>query len=116
VNESAARLLDLVLAKREARLKSKAGVTPAFDLDAMQVVSTNGLIPECAMSVQRDFDGGEFSLFTPEASCACFFEAAQDPSLLTDPPAEWAEQCPICDTKGDCDGDAACRRGYCEAN
>lgn len=114
VSERAALLLDVVRAQKVTRIKSGAGVSPAFDLDAMEIVATNGLIPECAMGVQREYDGGELSLYTPAASCACFFEAVQDPSLLTDPPTTWAAACPVCETTSDCSGSAVCRRGFCE--
>ncbi len=113
-NPLAERLLDLVLARKETRLVSQDGISPAFDLDAMQIVATNGLIPECAMGVKRAFDGGELSLFSPEESCACFFEAVQDASLFDSPPAEWAATCPDCESTADCEGDAVCRRGFCE--
>jgi hypothetical protein len=116
INPLAQRLVDLVLAKQVTRLKSAAGVSPAFDMDAMEVVAPNGLIPECAMGVQRDHDGGDLSLFTPTESCACFYEAVQDPSLVSNPPADFAAKCPVCQTPADCSGTAVCRRGYCEVN
>lgn len=116
LNPQTARVLDMILSHQPVRLVSRAGVEPAFDLDSMQLVATAGLVPECAMSVSREFDGGELSLFTPEAPCGCFYETVQDPSLVEDPPDEWAERCAVCEDDEDCADDGVCRRGYCEVH
>jgi hypothetical protein len=113
VNPSAARLLDIVTGARETRLVSAVGVAPAFDLDGLSVVATNGLVPECAMTVQRERDGGDLSLYAPNAPCGCFFETVQDPSLLTNPPEAWQQECKACTSTVEC-GDGVCRRGFCE--
>lgn len=111
---NAERLLAIVSGKVPTRLVSAAEVEPAFDMDALAVIATAGLVPECAMSVSRERDGGELSLYEPETPCGCFFETVQDPSLLTDPPSEWAEQCPSCSGDDDCEN-GECQRGFCEA-
>jgi hypothetical protein len=114
IKPNAARLLSLVTGNSETRLVSAAGVTPAFDVDALAVVAAAGLVPECAMTVEREFDGGDLSLYEAESPCGCFYETVQDPSLLTDPPEAWSDRCVACDPDNDCvDGD--CRRGFCEA-
>ena len=113
LQENAARLLDIVTGKTETRLVSADGVEPAFDVDALSVIATNGLVPECAMTVSREVDGGELSIYEPDAPCGCFFETVQDPSLLTDPPSEWAEECVACEASDDCES-GECRRGFCE--
>lgn len=110
---NAARLLAMVTGVPETRLRSAPNVTPAFDVDALEIVATNGLVPECAMTVQRELDGGELSLYEPPAPCGCFFETVQDPSLRTNPPSDWLQTCPPCSEGSDCDA-GSCRRGYCE--
>ncbi len=65
------------------------------------------------MTVSRELDGGELSIYEPDAPCGCFFETVQDPSLLTDPPSEWAEECVACEESDDCES-GECRRGFCE--
>lgn len=112
-NPRVQRLMQIVTGEPETRLKSAAGVTPAFDIDALSVIATNGLVPECAMTVQRTADGGELSPYAPEIPCGCFFETVQDPSLLTAPTAEWASECRSCSEDAEC-GAGKCRRGYCE--
>lgn len=110
---NAARLIQIVTGAPETRLVSAPGVEPAFDIDALSIIATNGLVPECAMSVQRERDGGDLSLYAPDVPCGCFFETVQDPSLLTSPPASWQSECVTCTSDSDCSA-GACRRGYCE--
>lgn len=112
INPLVARLLDLVSGEKEVRLKSQASVTPSFDLDALAVVATNGLVPSCAMGVSRTLDGGDLSLFSPERPCGCFFETVQDPDLAKDP--AWMQRCQACSASSPC-SKGVCRRGYCEA-
>lgn len=113
VNEKVGLLLDIVTGRRETCLVSADTAETPFDVDALSVIATNGLVPECAMSVSREFDGGDLSLYASERPCGCFFETVQDPSLLTDPPSDWAELCPVCSDDDDCES-GVCRRGYCE--
>jgi hypothetical protein len=112
-NARVQRLVAIVTGQPETRLRSAAGVTPAFDIDALSVIATNGLVPECAMTVQRDADGADLSPYAPSIPCGCFFEIVQDPSLLTSPPAEWSAECVACSDDAAC-GEGKCRRGYCE--
>lgn len=114
VDPNVQRLLDIVRGETVVRLRSAAGVVPAFDLDALEVVATNGLVPGCAMSVRREFDGGDLSLAEAAAPCGCFFETVQDPSLTTNPPPDWSALCPVCSDAAPC-AEGVCRRGYCEA-
>jgi hypothetical protein len=111
LNQNVARILDIVQGKKVVRLTSQTKVSPAFDLDAIQVIATNGLVPDCAMEVSRKVDGGELSLYSPETSCGCYFEQVQDPSVLTD--AQWIKRCPSCTNEKACSS-GVCRRGFCE--
>ncbi len=83
------------------------GITaPSFDTQV--IVSQVGLVPDCAMRVQRSFEGGPLSLYTPAAppagpgSCTCKFEATVDVST-----------CSTCDDSTPCTT-GVCRAGYCE--
>ncbi|HVW26328.1 MAG TPA: hypothetical protein VHC69_13255 [Polyangiaceae bacterium] len=111
-NPLVARLIDLVQGDKETHVVSKAGVSPAFDLDSVQIVARNGMVPDCAMQVSRKIDGGDFSLYSPSAPCGCSFEAAAEPSLKTDP--KWSARCTTCTSDASC-GSGKCRHGYCEA-
>jgi hypothetical protein len=111
-NALVARLIDLVQGDKETHIVSKAGVSPAFDLDSVQVIARNGLVPDCAMQVSRKIDGGDFSLYSPSAPCGCAFEASAEPTLKTDP--KWKTRCTTCTSDGTC-GSGKCRHGYCEA-
>ena len=79
----------------------------APDFDTQQIVAQVGLVPDCAMRVQRSFEGGPLSLYQPAApaaggpgSCTCKYEATVDVST-----------CATCTTT--C-ATGVCREGYCE--
>jgi hypothetical protein len=111
VNENVARIIAIVQGKQEVRIKSASGVSPSFDVDALEVIASFGLIPDCAMQVSRQVDGGELRLYSPENSCGCFYEWVQDASVLND--ATWLTRCPTCTKSSDCSS-GICRRGFCE--
>ena len=77
-------------------------VTPAPDFDPNVFAARVGLVPDCAMRVQRPADGAPLSVYKPSASCTCSFEAAVDTT-----------QCATCDANNPC-ASGVCRRGYCE--
>lgn len=110
-NDNVRRILDIVSGAQEVRLRSGPDATDAFDIDALQVIAGNGLIPDCAMGVTRGSDGAELSLYTPDNPCNCFFETIQDPEVIANP--EWQTQCPTCDQNNPCES-GTCNRGYCE--
>lgn len=91
------RLIDLVI-----------GVRSDPDVSGIDQVIASGLVPECAMSVQRTFDGGQFSLYASPEPCACYFDA-KVPQGTT--------KCAKCTGTGTstCTNGGMCRRGYCEA-
>jgi len=77
-------------------------VTPAPNFDANVIVAKVGLVPDCAMRVQRSFDGGPLSLYKPTESCTCKFDSIVD-----------ASSCSTCDATTPC-ASGVCRAGYCE--
>jgi hypothetical protein len=78
-------------------------VTPAPNFDSQTSVARVGLVPNCAMRVKRDFDGGPLSLYKPAESCTCKFLADVDIS-----------PCATCDATHACTGGTVCRNNYCE--
>ena len=93
VDPNVQRIIDLVL-----------GVRVDADVNGLDQVIASGLVPECAMGVQRDFDGGPLSLYAPPEACACYYDA-KVPQGTT--------KCATCSTDAQC-GTGKCRRGYCE--
>jgi hypothetical protein len=87
------RIIDLVF-----------GVRVDADVNGLDQVIASGLVPECAMGVKRDFDGGPLSLFAPPEPCACYYEAKVP---------QGATRCTACTNDTPC-GAGKCRRGYCE--
>jgi hypothetical protein len=71
-------------------------------------VAAAGNVPPCAMKVQLDKDGGNFSPYTPPVSCNCFFDQAVTKSST--PPAG----CVACTTDSQCSGGKRCQTGFCE--
>lgn len=77
-------------------------VTPAPNFDPNVVVAKVGLIPDCAMRVSRQFDGGPLSLYKPQTSCTCKYLSVVDTTT-----------CATCDASTPC-ASGTCRNGYCE--
>ncbi|MDB4934524.1 MAG: hypothetical protein JWP87_1496 [Labilithrix sp.] len=92
-NPNVQRILSLVVSA-----KSEATVS------GIDEVIASGLVPECAMGVQRPFDGANLSLYAPVEPCACYFDAKV---------AQGTTTCKTCTDNSTC-GDGKCRRGYCE--
>lgn len=82
------------------------GETVEADVNGLVHVVDSGLVPQCAMKVKREFDGGDLSLFDPPEPCGCFFEAHVPQGATT---------CAPCTDDGPCGG-GKCRFGYCEAH
>ena len=77
-------------------------VTPTPSFDPNVIVANVGLVPDCAMRVSRQFDGGPLSLYQPQASCTCKYLSIVDTTT-----------CATCDTNTPC-ATGVCRGGYCE--
>lgn len=94
VNANAKTVIDLILG---------FDTTPAADFNSLEVVIDKGLVPDCAMKVQRSYEGGPLSLYEAPEPCGCFFESVVDQT-----------SCDTCTTSAECNG-GECRHGYCEA-
>jgi len=77
------------------------------DVDGILQVIKSGLVPKCAMKVQRANDGGDLSLYNAPDPCGCYFEKNVPNGSTT---------CTACTVGNDapCNG-GKCRLGYCEA-
>jgi len=93
VNPDAQYVIDMIAGKQ---------VTPAPNFDPNVIVAKVGLVPDCAMRVKKDYDGGPMSLYKPAESCTCKFESIVD-----------ASGCATCDASTPC-ASGVCRAGYCE--
>jgi hypothetical protein len=103
VNANAATLLNAV-----------TGVTPPPGVDIIDLYAKHSLVPQCAMRVSRDADGGAIKPFAPAPSCSCYF--TERATGLMPPPG-----CTTCTTQSDCptaapncNKFAARTTGYCE--
>lgn len=74
----------------------------------ISTVASLGDVPQCAMKVTMDKDGGNFSPFKPATSCNCFFDKAV--TKATAAPAG----CVACTANSDCTGGKTCQTGFCE--
>ncbi len=96
LNARAGRVIDLILGRAD----------PAPTFESLKTVIGVGLIPDCAMSVTRSFEGGELSLYQPAEPCGCYYEAQVAASSNAG--------CRPCDVSNPC-ATGVCRHGFCEA-
>jgi hypothetical protein len=95
-SKNAEHLIDLILGN---------DIEPAPDFEPLASVVSVGLVPECAMSVTRDEEGGPLKKYTPTEPCSCYFEKSVP---------EGSTACTTCDGDNPCKT-GKCRHGYCEA-
>ena len=83
-------------------------IRPTDPSSYVSTIATNGAVPQCAMKVKLDKDGGYFSPYTPPVPCNCAFARAK--SL---PVASGA--CKPCGSDPTlCPAGTTCNFGYCE--
>lgn len=75
-------------------------VTPKQSFDMLKIITDVGLVPDCAMGVNRTFEGGPLQIYKPTQSCACRYESLVDQT-----------SCNTCTTT--C-ATGVCRNGFCE--
>lgn len=91
------------LAQRVIDLLVGNAVTPPAKFEPLASSIQVGLVPRCAMRVQRSQEGGDFSPYQPEQPCGCFYEAS----------VSGKTRCASCTSSATCGG-GVCRHGYCE--
>ncbi len=79
-------------------------VTPAQSFSMIEVIAAVGLVPDCAMRVNRTVEGGPLTLYRPSESCTCKYESLVDPT---------AAACATCSASNACTT-GVCREGLCE--
>ncbi len=93
VKDGANRFINLVL-----------GTDEIAELDPIALEAESGLIPQCAMQVIRDEDGGPLASYQPDRACGCYYE-----SLVG------TTGCEECTSSSTCPDEAPnCSYGYCE--
>lgn len=115
-NPTARYVADLLIAKDRA----------AADYDSLDAFVSNGMVPYCAMQVDRPAEGANFSLYAPPEPCGCAFESrlgvtkpATNVCDATKRPCRTGVcdqgqcRCIACSASQPCPG-GACRRGFCE--
>jgi hypothetical protein len=95
-------------------LNAITGVAPPSGVDIIDLYAKHSLIPQCAMKVTRDSDGGEIKPLSPQPACSCYY--TERATGLQPPPG-----CTQCSTQSDCPSTApncnkfaAQTKGYCE--
>jgi hypothetical protein len=88
-------------------LTGSVPIDPADTTSYVRTVASLGDVPQCAMKVRIDKDGGLFSPYTPPVTCDCAFQKAKNLRLS-------AGTCRVCKTDSDCSGGLRCQTGYCE--
>ena len=92
---NASYLINLILGKP---------VTPSDPaIDPLAIEIQRGLVPQCAMKVNRSIEGGDLSLYSDPAPCGCFFDSKVSTT-----------SCTACSSSSPC-ATGTCRYGYCEA-
>lgn len=93
VKDGANRFINLVL-----------GTAEIADLDPIALEADSGLIPQCAMRVIREEDGGPLASYQPDRACGCYYESLVGES-----------DCEECTTSASCPDEAPnCSYGFCE--
>jgi ABC-type phosphate transport system substrate-binding protein len=82
------------------------GTKTSPNIDHVYIEGRAGLIPQCAMRVQRSSDAGLLSPYAPPQPCSCAFQAAISKTI---PPG-----CTLCSANSVCTGGTTCRHGFCE--
>lgn len=90
------------LAQRVVELLVGSAVPPPR-FEPLEATVKVGLVPRCAMRVERSREGGDFSLYQPTEPCGCYFESR----------ATGTTRCKPCTDSSTCGG-GACRHGFCE--
>ena len=79
-----------------------------LDRTLLDAIIKSGLVPPCAMQVQRNSEMGPITAYQPPGACGCYFEAKV-------PDGQAPASCRACAGPADCPSLApACNNGFCE--
>ena len=91
------------LAQRVIDLLVGNALSPPARFEPLASSIKVGLVPRCAMRVERSQEGGDLSVYQPEQPCGCLYESS----------VTGTSRCPSCLTSATCGG-GVCRHGFCE--
>src|SRR5262249_13806790 len=94
-NANAAYLINLI--------QGKPVTTSDPAINPLQIEIQRGVVPQCAMKVQRSLEGGDLSLYSSTEPCGCYFDSVTSTT-----------SCTACSGTNPC-ATGVCRLGYCEA-
>ena len=80
--------------------------SPRLERPLLDAIIKIGLVPPCAMKVQRRTEMGPIEAFAPSYQCGCYFEATIN--------GKAPDGCKACVTATDCSAAQDCNEGYCE--
>ena len=75
-------------------------------LSFVDIEAGSGLVPQCAMKVIRDTDGGFLKPYKPPVSCSCYYEMVVTNSS--------SGECVPCMDNSACTGGKTCQSNFCE--
>jgi hypothetical protein len=81
---------------------------PNPNTDLITTLKQGGLVPSCAMRVEREKEGSVIRPYKPSPSCGCYYD-------ITSPGGHSPPECAKCSTDRDCPVERPiCSFGYCE--
>jgi hypothetical protein len=81
---------------------------PNPNTDLITTLKQGGLVPSCAMRVEREKEGAPIRAYKPSPACGCYFD-------VTSPGGQSPPECTSCRTGTDCPAERpVCSFGYCE--
>jgi hypothetical protein len=95
VNATARYVIEMIAGKT---------VDPLPSFSMIDIIAAVGLVPDCAMQVNRTVEGGALALYRASESCTCKYESLVDPT---------ATPCAACSATTACTT-GVCRNGLCE--
>jgi len=81
---------------------------PNPNTDLITTLKQGGLVPSCAMRVEREKEGAVIKPYKPPTACGCYYD-------VTSPGGSVPPECASCQTDRDCPVERPiCSFGYCE--
>jgi hypothetical protein len=87
-------------------IQGTAEIEAGKPLGFIDIEGGAGMVPQCAMNVKRDSDGGLLKPYTPPVKCGCYFEKVVTQTS--------SAACVPCTTDASCSGGKTCQSQFCE--
>jgi hypothetical protein len=91
-----------------------AGTQSLSTLDVIQVEAGSGLIPQCAMRVQRSTEVGLMQPYDPQTPCGCYYEYSASPTQTVSASCKTCTSASQCPTGYKCPQFGTPAMGWCE--